>query len=170
MKTAEELANYTYLNQIHMRKWYKGEYKYAEGILEKWAKKHRIKNRKNGELLRGTAELYDLGGNSIVQHYMIALLACKEEYTLETATGSIDIVFQEIARKLTDYMRTLYPCLAHSHCVIMRANEMAECVMYIGPSGTHSDTVCDLFDDDGVFMTEGIAECVPLFNNIELFD
>lgn len=168
MKNAKELAHYTHINQGAMREWWNREYKHAEELLNKWIKEFRIKSKKDNELVNDIAA-YDLEGSVVIYNYMVALLKCHKEYTLDTVTGAIDIVFQQMAEILSNHMRTEYPCLRHTHRVVMRANKMQECVMYIGLYGMDSETACQLFGDGGVFMTQGFAACIPLFSSIRLF-
>lgn len=162
MKSVEELAHYTYINGDAMRDWYNKEYKHAESLLNTWLKDFHISSKKDDELVRDIAA-YDLEGRIIVSNYMKALLKCHKEYTMDTVTGAIDIVLQEMAEKLSGHIHRRYPCL-RTHHVIMRANQSRECVMYIGPYYFDSPVACQLFGDEGVFMTQGMAECFSLFH------
>lgn len=168
MKNAKELAHYTLSNQGEMREWWNWEYKYVEEVLNKWIKEVRIKSKKDNELVRDIV-LCDLEGRNIIYNYMLALQKCRQDYTLDTITDAIDIVFQEMAEILSNHMRTEYPCLSHTHQVVIRVNKMQECVMYIGFYGMDSETACQLFGDGGVFMTQGFAACKQLFDSIGLF-
>lgn len=168
MKNAEELAYYTRINRGAMQEWFNCEYKHAEGLLNKWIKEFRIRSRKDDELVSDIAA-YDLEGDVITQNYIAALVKCREQFTWDAVTGAIDIVLQEMAEHLSYHMRTQYPCLRHTHYVVMRANKMGECVMYIGPYGMTSETACRLFGDGGIFMTQGFAACSSLFSNIGFF-
>lgn len=167
MKNSKELAYYTGGNSGAMQEWYNREYKHTQNVLNTWLKDYRISSKKDNELVRDIAA-YDLEGDVIFQNYIRALLKCREEYTMDTVTGAVDIVLQEMAEKLSEHMRRRYPCL-QTHYVIMRANKSRECVMYIGPFYMDSETACRLFGDGGVFMTQGLAACNSLFGNIGFF-
>lgn len=168
MKNAKELAHYTQVNLGAMREWCNREYKHAEGLLNMWIKESNIKSRKDNDLVSDIVT-FDLHGDVIVQNYMRALIKCQEPYTMDTVTGAIDIVLQEMAENLTYHMRTQYPCLRRTHYVVMRANKFCECVMYIGPYNMNSQSAYHLFGDEGVFMTQGLTICMPLTENITLF-
>lgn len=166
MKNAKELAYYTaYVNQGDLRKWCIRENKYSEDLLNRFIKEYHIGNKKDTELVREHTAFNREGGITFA-NYMTALTNCWEEYTLDTAAEAIDIVFQEMAENLTERMHRLYPCLQRTHVIVMRANKMRECVMYIGPNYFFSQRAHLLFSDGGVFMTQGFSACGPLFNNI----
>lgn len=173
MKNAKELAHYTNINMGPMREWYNHEYKYAEKILNTWIKDSRIGSKKDDEIV-SDFNAYNLNGNVIINNYSVALLKCEighsncPFYSLDIMTGALDIVFQEMADSLMTHMRNQYPCL-RTHYVVMRANKMGECVMYIGPYGHNSETAFRLFGDDGVFMTQGLSACIPLLSSIRFF-
>lgn len=168
MKNVRELAHYTHVNQGPMREWCNREYKHAEELLNKWIKSCRIESKQDNELVYDIG-VFDLEGSVVFQNYMRALLKCGEQYSPDTVTGAVDIVLQEMAEKLSNQMRTRYPCLRHMHHVVMRANKMMECVMYVGPYGIESESAYRLFCDGGVFMTQGLAVCKSLFGTIQLF-
>lgn len=168
MKSVSELVHYTHINNGPMREWSNREYKHAEELLNQWIKSCRIASKKDNELIR---DFYfaDLGGSVIFQNYISALIRCGEEYSADTVTDAVDILLQEMAEKLSYQMRTRYPCLRHMHYVVMRANKMMECVMYIGPYGFESESAYRLFCDGGMFMTQGLAACSSLTGSIGLF-
>ena len=167
MKNTYELAQYTRLNGKHQTEWWNFEYKHAEKLLNSWIKDYRIWSKKDNELVQDIAA-YDLEGRVIVENYMRMLIRCNESYTVDTVTGAIDIILQDMAEALSTHMRNQYPCLRHTHYVVMRANKMGECVMYIGPYGITAPTALSLLDDDGVFMTQGLAAFRLHFNEIKL--
>ncbi len=167
MKNAKELAYYTRANKGAMLEWYNREYKHAENVLNNWFKDCHISSKNDDDIVCDI-NAYDIENGVTIQNYIKALLKCNEDYTMDTVTGAIDIVFQEMAKKLTENMHRRYPCL-HTHYVVMRANRLRECVMYIGPFKSNSKSAYRLFGDGGVFMTQGLAACGPLFGSIGFF-
>lgn len=167
MKKPEEMARYTLKNMGPLREWYNLEYKNAKRKLDQWLKVAKPDDMSGNELIRAFA-LYDLEGQVVTYNYMLGLTECREEFSQPLMLVALDLVLQEMGHRMTEQMHTEHPNLRRTHKIIMRANRMGECIMYIGPTtavladGRIRYAEEKIFADGGTFMTQGSEGCLAM--------
>ena len=167
MKGPEELARYTVNNMGPLRKWYNLEYNNAKKRLDQWVGNTEPDNMSDNDLIRAFA-LYDLEGQVVIYNYMLGLIECKQEFLQPVMLAALDLVLQEMGHQMTARMHDAHPKLKRAHEIIMRANQMGECIMYIGPTtvvladGRIRYAKAKIFADGGTFMTQGSEECLVM--------